>query len=114
MSLRLLLIISGGLEALVGVLALLSPAMVVSLLIGAPVDQLASVLVRLFGAGVFSLGLACLQARDDAGSAGRAVRPGDDAVLDRVPGGAVGRRRARDPDQDLRRPGAGLLGSGGR
>ena len=77
MSLRLLLIISGGLEALVGVLALLSPAMVVSLLIGAPVDQLASVLVRLFGAGVFSLGLACLQARDDAGSpAGLAVSIG--------------------------------------
>lgn len=68
MSLRRLLILSGGLEVLVGVLALLSPVMAVSLLLGGPVDQIASVLTRLFGAGVFSLGLACLKALDDVES----------------------------------------------
>jgi len=40
MSLRLLLTISGVLEGLVGVLALISPALVVSLLLGAPMDSL--------------------------------------------------------------------------
>jgi hypothetical protein len=64
-----LLIISGGLEMLVGVLTLISPAPVASLLLGVPVDAIASVLVRLFDAGVFALGLACLKARDDVGSA---------------------------------------------
>jgi len=69
MSLRLLLIISGGLEAVVGVLTLISPATSVSLLLGGPTDAIAAVLARLFGAGVFALGLACLKARDDVGSA---------------------------------------------
>ena len=69
MSLRRLLTLSGGLEILVGLPALISPAPVVSLLLGVPVDQLAAVLTRLFGAGVFALGLACLKARDDAESA---------------------------------------------
>jgi hypothetical protein len=68
MSLRLLLTLSGGLEALVGVLTLISPTTVVSLLLGMPVDPVASVLTRLFGAGIFALGLACLKARDDVGS----------------------------------------------
>ena len=77
MSLRLLLEISGALEALVGVLALVSPASVVSLLLGGPVDPIASVVARLFGAGVFALGLACLKARKDVGSpAGLAVSIG--------------------------------------
>lgn len=77
MSLRLLLILSGGLEILAGVPALITPAPVVSLLLGVPVDQLAAVLTRLFGAGVFALGLACLKARDDVGSpAGLAVSLG--------------------------------------
>jgi hypothetical protein len=77
MSLRLLLAISGALEALVGVLALVSPASVVSLLLGGPVDPIASVVARLFGAGVFALGLACLKARKDVGSpAGLAVSIG--------------------------------------
>jgi len=77
MSLRLLLTISGALEALVGVLALISPAPLVSLLLGAPTDSLVTVLARLFGAGVFALGLACLKARNDAGSpAGLAVSIG--------------------------------------
>ena len=77
MLLRLLLTISGVLEVLVGVLALISPAPVVSLLLGVPTDSLATVLARLFGAGVFALGLACLKARNDVGSpAGLAVSVG--------------------------------------
>ena len=77
MSMRLLLTLSGGLEILAGLPALIIPAPVVSLLLGVPVDAIASVLARLFGAGVFALGLACLKARDDVGSpAGLAVSIG--------------------------------------
>jgi hypothetical protein len=77
MSLKFLLTLSGVLEALVGVLTLISPTTAVSLLLGVPVDPIASVLTRLFGAGVFALGLACLKARDDIGSpAGLAVSIG--------------------------------------
>jgi len=68
MSLRLLLTISGGLEALVGVLTLISPTMIVALLLESALDSIGAVLARLFGAGVFALGLACLKARDDVGS----------------------------------------------
>ena len=68
MSLRLLLTISGGLEALVGVLTLISPTMIVALLLESALDSIGAVLARLFGAGVFALGLACLKARDDGGS----------------------------------------------
>lgn len=68
MSLRLLLTLSGGLEILAGLPALITPALVVWLLLGVPVDAIASVLTRLFGAGVFALGLACLKARNDVGS----------------------------------------------
>jgi len=77
MSLRPLLTLSGGIEALVGVLVLVSPAMVVGVLLGGPTDSTAVVLTRLFGAGVFALGLACLKARDDVRStAGLAVAVG--------------------------------------
>ena len=77
MSLRLLLTISGGLEALVGVLTLISPAILTDVLTGGPVDASTIVLARLFGAGVFALGLACLKARDDVRSpAGLAVSIG--------------------------------------
>jgi len=69
MSLRLLLTLSGGLEALVGVLLLISPAAVVGLLLGGPPDSVAVVLARLFGASLFALGLACLKARNDVESA---------------------------------------------
>ena len=69
MSLKLLLTVSGGLEVLAGSLALLSPAPLVDLLFGGPVDPGAAFLARLFGAGVLSLGLACLKARDDVWSA---------------------------------------------
>jgi hypothetical protein len=77
MSLRLLLTLSGGLEILAGLVALITPGPVVSMLLGVPVDAIASVLARLFGAGVFALGLACLKARHDVGSpAGLAVSLG--------------------------------------
>lgn len=77
MSLRLLLTLSGGLEILAGSAALIIPAPVVSLLFGGPGDPISSVVARLFGAGVFALGLACLKARDDARSpAGLAVSLG--------------------------------------
>lgn len=77
MSLRLLLTLSGGLEMLAGLLALITPAPVVSLLLGMSMDPIASVLARLFGAGIFALGLACLKARNDVASpAGLAVSLG--------------------------------------
>ena len=77
MSLRLLLTLSGSLEILAGLPALISPSTVVSLLLGGPVDGITGVLARLFGAGVFALGLACLKARHDVGSpAGLAVSLG--------------------------------------
>jgi hypothetical protein len=77
MSLRLLLLLSGGLEILAGLPALITPAPLISLLLGGPVDPIAVVLARLFGAGVFALGLACLKARDDVRSpAGLAVSIG--------------------------------------
>jgi len=77
MLLRLLLTISGGLEILAGSAALIVPAPVVSLLLGVSMDPIGSVLARLFGAGVFALGLACLKARNDVGSpAGVAVSIG--------------------------------------
>jgi hypothetical protein len=77
MSMRLLLTLSGGLEILAGLPALIIPAPVVSLLLGSPLDSIGVVLTRLFGAGVFALGLACLKARDDVGSpAGLAVSIG--------------------------------------
>jgi hypothetical protein len=41
------------------------PVSVVSLLLGGPVDSITSFVARLFGAGVFALGSACLKARDD-------------------------------------------------
>jgi hypothetical protein len=77
MSLRLLLTLSGGLEILAGLLALITPGPLLSLLLGGSVDPIASVLARLFGAGVFALGLACLKARNDVASpAGVAVSIG--------------------------------------
>jgi hypothetical protein len=66
--LKLLLILFGGLEILAGLLALISPAPVVSLQLGMTVNWTAAVLTRLFGAEVFSLGLACLKGRDDVQS----------------------------------------------
>lgn len=77
MSLRLLLLLAGGLEILAGLAALIIPAPMVSVLFGVSMDPIASVLARLFGTGVFALGLACLKARHDVGSpAGVAVSIG--------------------------------------
>jgi hypothetical protein len=77
MSLRLLLTLAGGLELLAGLLTLIIPTTAVTMLLGVPVDSVASVLTRLFGAGVFALGLACLKARDHVGTpAGLAVSIG--------------------------------------
>ena len=77
MSLKLLLTLCGGLEILAGVAALIAPGPLLSLLLGGPGDPISSVVARLFGAGVFALGLACLKARDDVGSpAGLAVSIG--------------------------------------
>ena len=77
MSLRLLLTLCGGLEILAGLLALIAPGPLLSLLLGGPGDSISSVVARLFGAGVFALGLACLKARHDVGSpAGLAVSLG--------------------------------------
>lgn len=77
MSLRNLLTLAGGLEILAGLPALIAPGPLLSLLLGGPGDPIASVLARLFGAGVFALGLACLKARDDVRSpAGLAVSVG--------------------------------------
>jgi hypothetical protein len=72
-----LLTLAGGLELLAGSAALIIPAPVVSLLLGASMDPIGSILARLFGAGVFALGLACLKARHDVASpAGLAVSIG--------------------------------------
>lgn len=74
MSLKLLLILSGGLETLVGALALISPGLVVSVLLGGQADTLALVVARLFGAAALALGLACLKSRDNVESlAGLAI-----------------------------------------
>jgi hypothetical protein len=76
-SLGRLLTLSGSLEALVGIWTLLSPTTAVTILFGGPVDTVTPIVTRLFGAGAFSLGLACLKARDaPATSAGLAVSLG--------------------------------------
>ncbi|MEP6932803.1 MAG: hypothetical protein ABI988_02495 [Nitrospirota bacterium] len=68
MSLKLLLTLAGGLEILAGLVALIAPAHMVTMLLGVPVDAITAVVARLLGAGVFALGLACLKARDDVRS----------------------------------------------
>lgn len=73
-SLRLLLTLSGSIEALGGVLALIDPATVTEVLLGSQAGTGAIVLARFLGAAMFSLGLACLQVRDHVASpAGLAV-----------------------------------------
>ena len=77
MLLRLLLTLCGGLEILAGLTALIAPGPLLSLLLAGPGDSISSVVARLFGAGVFALGLACLKTRNDAVSpAGLAVSIG--------------------------------------
>jgi hypothetical protein len=77
MSVKLLLTLCGGLEILAGLTALIAPGPLLSLLLGGPGDPISSVMARLFGAGVFALGLACVKARHDVASpAGLAVSLG--------------------------------------
>lgn len=77
MSLKLLLTLCGGLEILAGLTALIAPGPLLSLLLGGSWDGTTAVLARLFGAGVFALGLACLKARNDVASpAGLAISLG--------------------------------------
>jgi hypothetical protein len=77
MSVKLLLTLCGGLEILAGLAALIAPGPLLSLLLGGPGDPISSVMARLFGAGVFALGLACVKARHDVASpAGLAVSIG--------------------------------------
>ena len=74
---KLLLTLCGGLEILAGLTALIAPGPLLSLLLGGPGDPISSVMARLFGAGVFALGLACVKARHDVASpAGLAVSIG--------------------------------------
>ena len=74
---KLLLTLCGGLEILAGLTALIAPGPLLSLLLEGPGDQISSVVARLFGAGVFAVGLACLKTRNDVASpAGLAVSLG--------------------------------------
>lgn len=63
---RLLFIVTALLEVGIGVALLVSPALTASILIGAPFDTAAdSVVGRVGGAGLLSLGVACWMARND-------------------------------------------------
>lgn len=77
MSPRFLLILSAVFEALVGAIVLVVPDAAIALLLGGTAGASATVMARLFGAGVLSLGLVGLAARDDLeGPAGLAVTYG--------------------------------------
>lgn len=60
--------LSGGLEASAGAVALIAPALVVTVLLGVPAESASVVLARFFGIGILSLGVAALQARHDTES----------------------------------------------
>ena len=63
-SLRVLLTIFGSVEALGGALVLIDPETVIEVLLGGSVDRGAIIFARFFGIAIFTLGLACLMARD--------------------------------------------------
>ena len=66
---KLLLSITGAVEAATGLLLLAAPSMLVELLLGAPPGSAAGVTVaRVTGAALLALGVACWLARDDAPS----------------------------------------------
>jgi hypothetical protein len=67
--LRLLLIVSGGFEALFGLSALLAPSLLIGSL-GAEPDVAALFLARVFGAATLGLGIAALLARDQTDTMG--------------------------------------------
>lgn len=64
MSLRWLLMMFGGVEALGGALVLIVPETIIDVLLGGSVDRGAIIFARFFGIAIFTLGLACLMARD--------------------------------------------------
>ncbi len=67
--LRLLMIVSGGFEAIFGLSTLLAPDMLIASL-GADATQAAIFLARVFGAATLGLGTAALLARDQMGTEG--------------------------------------------
>jgi hypothetical protein len=67
--LRLLLIVSGGFEALFGLSALLAPDLLIGSL-GSEPNAATIFLARVFGAATLGLGIAALLARDQAGTRG--------------------------------------------
>jgi len=72
MMARTLLIVTAIVETPIGVMLLLSPALVVAFLLGASLDAPAALVVaRLAGAALLSLGGACWLARDDGPSPAR-------------------------------------------
>jgi len=68
LSLKVLLTLSGWLEGSAGAVALIAPALVINVLLGVPAESASVVLARFFGIGIFSLGVAALQARHDTES----------------------------------------------
>ena len=66
MRIKPLFMVTAVIEVSTGLALLVSPALVASILIGAPFDTPAdSVVGRLTGAALLALGLACWRARDD-------------------------------------------------
>ena len=69
---RTLLIVTALVETPIGLMLLVSPALVVAILLGASLDAPAALVVaRLTGAALLSLGGACWLARDDGPSRAR-------------------------------------------
>ena len=62
MSMKLLLLLSGGLEASGGAVSLIAPTLVIDVLFGVSADAVSVVLARFFGAGILSFGLAAVLA----------------------------------------------------
>ena len=72
MVVRTLLIVTSLVEAPIGLMLLVSPALVVAFLLGASLDAPAALVVaRMAGAALLSLGGACWLARDDGPSRAR-------------------------------------------
>jgi hypothetical protein len=63
-----LLVITALIEGVTGLVLIVSPALPVSLLIGAPLDGPGEVAARVAGAALLSLGAACWMAREDGRS----------------------------------------------
>jgi len=68
--LRLLMIVSGGIEAAFGASILIVPIVVIGILLETEADATAIALARLLGAATLALGVAALMARDHLKSPG--------------------------------------------